>query len=64
MNTATAADFQRVNGIGPKLAQAIVDARESMGGFFFLEELKDVSGIGEKRFEALKELFYCPASME
>ena len=60
VNTASAADFQRAEGIGPKLAQAIVDARDSRGGFFFLEELKDVLGIGDKRFEALKKLFYCP----
>ena len=60
VNTATAADFQRAEGIGPKLAQAIVDARDSLGGFCFLEELMDVPGIGTKRFEALKKLFYCP----
>ena len=60
VNTATAADFQRAEGIGPKLAQAIVDARDSMGGFRFIEELKDVPGIGPKRFESLKKLFYCP----
>ena len=60
VNTATAADFQRAEGIGPVLAQAIVDARDSLGGFRFLEELKDVSGIGDKRFAALKKLFYCP----
>ena len=60
VNTATAADFQRAEGIGPVLARAIVDARDSLGGFRFLEELKDVSGIGDKRFAALKKLFYCP----
>ena len=60
VNTATAADFQRAEGIGPKLAQAIVDARDSLGGFYFLEELMDVPGIGAKRYEALKQLFYCP----
>ncbi len=31
-----------------------------MGGFHFIEDLKYVEGIGDKRFEALKELFYCP----
>ena len=60
VNTATASDFQRAEGIGPVLARAIVDFRDSLGGFLFLEELKDVPGIGAKRFETLKELFYCP----
>ena len=60
VNIAAAADFQRAEGIGPVLAQAIVDTRDSLGGFRFLEELKDVPGIGDKRYEALKRLFYCP----
>ena len=60
VNTASAADFQRAEGVGPVLAQAIVEKRDQWGGFFFLEELMDVTGIGEKRFEALKKLFYCP----
>ena len=60
VNLATADDFQQVKGIGPALAQAIVEQRDSLGGFFFLEELMDVSGIGEKRFEALRQLFDCP----
>ncbi len=61
VNTATLADFQQAEGVGPALAQAIVDARDSLGGFLFIEELKDVPGIGEKRFQALQALFYCPA---
>ena len=60
VNQATAADFQQAYGIGPVLAQAIVDYRDSVGGFYYIEELMDVSGIGEKRFDALRELFYCP----
>ena len=38
---------------------AALDARRQMGGFYYLEEVKDVPGIGEKRFEALKESFFC-----
>ena len=60
INQATAADLQRVPGIGPTLAQRIIEAREAQGGFHFLEEVKDVQGIGEKRFEAIREWFYCP----
>ena len=62
INRATAEELQQASGIGPALAQRILDMREARGGFRFLEELLDVSGIGEKRFEALRALFYCPAS--
>ena len=60
INSATAEELQRVPGIGPALSQRILDARDEQGGFHFLEEIMDVPGIGEKRFAALKELFYCP----
>ena len=62
INRATAEDLQAVSGIGPALAQRILDEREARKGFHFLEELMDVSGIGEKRYEALSALFYCPIS--
>ena len=60
VNRATAKDLQRAEGVGPALAQRICDLREARGGFRFIEELLDVPGIGEKRFEALRALFYCP----
>ncbi len=60
INQATAEDLQEVSGIGPALAQRILDERDARSGFHFLEELMDVSGIGEKRYEALSALFYCP----
>lgn len=60
INSATAEDLQRAYGIGPALAQRILELREARGGFRFLEDVMDVSGIGEKRFQALAELFYCP----
>ena len=60
INQATLEDLQKADGVGPALAQRICDLREERGGFRFLEELTDVSGIGEKRFEALSALFYCP----
>ena len=61
INRATAEDLQQASGIGPALAQRILEMRDARGGFHFLEELLDVSGIGQKRFEALRALFYCPA---
>ena len=60
INDASPEDLVRASGIGPALAQAIVDAREEMGGFRFWEELRDVPGIGQKRMDALAEYFYCP----
>ena len=41
---------------GLVLAQAIVDYRDSVGGFKDVSELRDVSGIGEKTFQALAPL--------
>lgn len=62
INGAAAEDLQKADGIGPALAQRICELREARGGFRFLEELLDVPGIGEKRYEALSALFYCPVS--
>lgn len=64
INQATAEDLQKAEGVGPALAQRICDLREERGGFRFLEELTDVPGIGEKRFEALIALFYCPTPVQ
>lgn len=60
INLATPGELQRADGVGPALAQRICGVREERGGFRFLEELLDVPGIGEKRYEALSALFYCP----
>jgi len=55
LNTATAAQLEELPGIGPVLAGAIIDERESRGGFRSVNELRDVRGIGEKRFADLRE---------
>lgn len=55
INTASAQEMaDRLDGIGPSLGQRIVDYRTSNGPFKDKEEIKNVSGIGEKRFEAIK----------
>jgi competence protein ComEA len=56
INTADAAVFATLPGIGPKLSRAIVAYRDENGPFGDIEDLRNVGGIGEKRFEAIKEL--------
>ena len=62
LNTATKEELIALPGIGPAKAQAILDYRKANGTFKSVEELKDVKGIGAKRFEKLKpDLTVAPA---
>ena len=54
INTATQAELEEITGIGPSLAQKIIEYRESNGKFKDIEELKNVYGIGDKKFESMK----------
>jgi len=55
LSSATVAQLDGLDGIGPTLAQRIVDYRQTHGGFRSVDQLRDVSGIGDKRFEALRK---------
>lgn len=56
INRATAEELAaNLNGIGPTLAQRIIDYRENNGAFQSIEEIKNVSGIGDKRYEDIKD---------
>jgi len=55
INTASAADLQKLTGIGPKIAEEIVKYRDANGLFQKTEDLKKVKGVGDKKFEAIKD---------
>ena len=55
LNTASAADLQKLTGIGEKKAEQIIAYREQNGSFKKPEDLMQVSGIGEKTFASLKD---------
>jgi competence protein ComEA len=55
LSTASVEQLDGVDGIGPTLAQRIIEYRDAHGGFRSLAELAQVDGIGEKRLATLRE---------
>ena len=55
INSASESELEQLPGIGPATASKIVASRQQEGPFENLEDLMRVSGIGEKKFEAIKD---------
>nr|WP_078853414.1 MULTISPECIES: ComEA family DNA-binding protein [Streptomyces] len=56
LNTATVDQLDTLPGVGPVLAQHIIDYRTQQGGFRSVDELREVNGIGDRRFADLRNL--------
>jgi competence protein ComEA len=56
VNTATATELEELPGVGEVIAQAIVDYRTENGPFTTVEQLIDVSGIGDATLENIRDL--------
>ncbi len=55
INTAEKEDLEKIPGVGPVTAQKIIDYREGHGTFNKIDDMKNISGIGEKTFEKMKD---------
>ncbi|WP_040207914.1 helix-hairpin-helix domain-containing protein [Neobacillus jeddahensis] len=56
INKADVQELQNLPGVGPAKAEAIIEYRNTSGPFKTIEDLKNISGIGEKTFEKLQEM--------
>ena len=55
INNADSETLQKIKGVGPATAEKIIEYRKANGKFRTVEDLKNVSGIGEKTFEKIKD---------
>lgn len=62
LNRASAEDLESLPGIGAVLAQRVITYRRSVGRFQAVEDLREVKGIGSKKFDRIKPLVTVAAS--
>lgn len=55
INTATQTELETLNGIGPSIASKIIEYRKQNGNFQSIEEIQNVSGIGDSKYESIKD---------
>ena len=55
LNTASAEQLQTLPGVGPAMAKRVLDYRAKVGKFTKIEEILNVKGFGEKRFQKIKD---------
>ena len=55
INTATVEDFMKLSGIGEAKAKSIIEYRNSIGSFSKVEDIKNVTGIGDSIFDKIKD---------
>ena len=55
INKANETELEEIPGVGPSMANKIVNYRKENGEFKSIEDLKNISGIGEKKFESMRE---------
>lgn len=55
INKATQEELEQLSGVGPSLASKIIEYRKNNGKFSDIEDIKSVSGIGESKFESIKD---------
>lgn len=58
INKATESDLEKLSGVGASLASKIIEYRNKNGKFSSIEDIKNVSGIGESKFNAIKDYIY------
>jgi competence protein ComEA len=56
INTASAAELEKLPQVGPQIAKRIIDYRRESGAFKRIEDIMKVKGIGEKTFDRIKDL--------
>ena len=55
INTASQSELDSLPGIGPSIAQRIIEYREENGNFQKIEDLQNVKGIGDAKFSNIKD---------